>query len=605
MRNGILALLLFFFSISPALAAGSMLFPLAGEMEVTSDFGWRTHPIFGTQKFHSGIDFAAEEGETVYAAEDGVVSTAGWISGYGYTVILQHGEGMETLYGHNSELLVSGGFVHKGDPIALAGSTGNSTGPHCHFEVNLNGEPVSPWDYLNGTPHSGSGGFFQSDFNFLPMDFDVSVDFAKPLRDALSSISTQATNGLDFIRNSMGSLFLALLAIDFAFAALWGMFKTVYNPNTGESATPEGYIHWLIRRSLFYGLLIFLYYHWPDWFVNFIMDFFTDMGSGAMGETVADVGEIVSDPTKIVQKGVTLIAPAFSYAGSFSAMTFLANLSNICLTLLLAFAILLCFLGIGIQIGLAYLEFYVVSLFAFTMFCFSSLAQTRHYGNYAINAVITVGVKLMFFCIFSAMLTFVIQNLTVDDFFEQGTLAAASQENGQKFNAAGSSIQIEQFMAAIRQVESHGDYTIPSEDGYGYGAYQISYSNWDAWCAEAGIQPPAEWTPENQDKVARVKMLQYYETYGNWHDVAVAWNGGCGAVGEGWAVTEEYAQKVQAAIGQPLQKSIKFVLLLEILLVTLLFCYFGSKMNRLILTLFGGKGGFRLSAFEGENDKFI
>ncbi len=131
----------------PVQGSGAMLWPLAGE--ITSDFGWRTHPISGAQSFHSGIDIGGDYGEPIYAAQAGTVEYAGWISGYGNAVIINHGGGISTLYGHCQALLVSTGqSVAQGELIAECGSTGNSTGPHCHFEVRVNGEPVNPLGYL-------------------------------------------------------------------------------------------------------------------------------------------------------------------------------------------------------------------------------------------------------------------------------------------------------------------------------------------------------------------------------------------------------------------------------------------------------------------------
>jgi len=126
---------------------GEMIFPLVGP--ITSEYGWRTHPIFGDSKFHSGIDIGGDYGMEIKAARGGVVSHAGWIDGYGNTIMIDHGGGLVTLYGHNQSLAVSvGATVKQGQTIAYCGSTGNSTGPHCHFEVRLNGETVSPYDYL-------------------------------------------------------------------------------------------------------------------------------------------------------------------------------------------------------------------------------------------------------------------------------------------------------------------------------------------------------------------------------------------------------------------------------------------------------------------------
>ena len=126
---------------------GSMIWPIVGE--ITSEYGWRTHPIYGDSRYHSGMDIGGDYGDPILAAAAGIVVYSGWISGYGYAVVIDHGGGISTLYGHNEALAVSEGqTVSQGQVIAYCGSTGNSTGPHCHFEVRVDGEPVDPMGYL-------------------------------------------------------------------------------------------------------------------------------------------------------------------------------------------------------------------------------------------------------------------------------------------------------------------------------------------------------------------------------------------------------------------------------------------------------------------------
>ena len=128
---------------------GTGLFALPSSAPTSSPFGWRVHPILGYRRFHAGLDFAASYGSTIRAADSGTVIMAGWYGGYGRTVIISHGGGVTTLYGHTSQLYVSEGqTVEKGQAIAAVGSTGLSTGPHLHFEVRRNGTPVNPADYL-------------------------------------------------------------------------------------------------------------------------------------------------------------------------------------------------------------------------------------------------------------------------------------------------------------------------------------------------------------------------------------------------------------------------------------------------------------------------
>lgn len=129
---------------------GTFTWPVPGYYRISSEYNPRTSPISGNYEFHTGIDIPAGYGEDVVAAGDGVVITAGWVNGYGNTVMISHGSGIVTLYGHNSSVVVSQGqTVSKGQVVAKIGSTGYSTGNHCHFEVRVNGSHTSPWPYLN------------------------------------------------------------------------------------------------------------------------------------------------------------------------------------------------------------------------------------------------------------------------------------------------------------------------------------------------------------------------------------------------------------------------------------------------------------------------
>lgn len=117
---------------------------------LTSDFGWRTHPIIGEEKFHSGVDLADDYGTPIGAVWSGVVVFVGPYGGYGNTVILQHDEQTYTLYAHCDQLLVNvGQTVQEGQMISTVGSTGSSTGPHLHLELWENGQYVNPLTIWN------------------------------------------------------------------------------------------------------------------------------------------------------------------------------------------------------------------------------------------------------------------------------------------------------------------------------------------------------------------------------------------------------------------------------------------------------------------------
>ena len=129
--------------------------PIESYTRISSPFGIRVHPITHTVRMHTGIDYAAPQGTRVLAPSDGVVSFRGWKGGYGNAVMLTHDTGMETLYGHLSAFISGvdvGTRVNSGAVIGLVGSTGHSTGPHLHYEVRINGQPVNPATVALPTP---------------------------------------------------------------------------------------------------------------------------------------------------------------------------------------------------------------------------------------------------------------------------------------------------------------------------------------------------------------------------------------------------------------------------------------------------------------------
>ena len=123
--------------------------PISGG-RLTSGFGKRKAPKPGASTYHKGIDWATPVGTPVYASSGGTVAKAGWGSGYGYVIYINHPDGKQTRYGHLSKIYVKAGqSVSQNDKIALTGNTGISTGPHIHFEILVNGKQVNPFDYLN------------------------------------------------------------------------------------------------------------------------------------------------------------------------------------------------------------------------------------------------------------------------------------------------------------------------------------------------------------------------------------------------------------------------------------------------------------------------
>ena len=129
---------------------GTFKFPLATYTRVSDDYGMRLHPTLFVQQFHNGVDLASPKGTAIYAAYDGIVVAADYSSTLGNYVMIDHGGGLYTIYMHASKLFVKkDDIVGRGNTIAAVGSTGRSTGNHLHFSVRLNGEYVSPWNYIS------------------------------------------------------------------------------------------------------------------------------------------------------------------------------------------------------------------------------------------------------------------------------------------------------------------------------------------------------------------------------------------------------------------------------------------------------------------------
>jgi murein DD-endopeptidase MepM/ murein hydrolase activator NlpD len=124
--------------VNPGVTSAQLIYPLSSPAPTTSSFGWRTHPITGSRRFHSGVDIGAPMGAPVVAAGTGIVVSSGWLGGYGKAIVIQHNGVQQTLYGHLSEVFVQPGqSIEQGTVIGRVGSTGNSTGPHLHFETKV------------------------------------------------------------------------------------------------------------------------------------------------------------------------------------------------------------------------------------------------------------------------------------------------------------------------------------------------------------------------------------------------------------------------------------------------------------------------------------
>lgn len=385
---------------------------IGSAMEITSPFGWRTHPITGNSRLHSGVDVAGDYGDNIVAPMDGYVSFAGYDErGYGYYLIVDHPDGTQTLYGHCNNFYVSAGqTVKAGQIIAAVGSTGGSTGPHVHVEYLVNGAPTDPMPFLTshgwdltygGSPVVIAGEFGNSDFNDMPWSFGDFYDVASDVRKILDEFADVCQQSINFIMDDAMVLLKYLLIIDFAFSAILRIMD-----KEGDM------IRFMAVKFIRYGLIIFLVTNWKLFVNSYILDSFTQIGITAGGGGTY-VGDNISDPSKIIQKGFFLVHPVFDYLTQYTGLHLIANVHNIFLAMFLGLAIVACFAFIGIQFFLVYLEFYITAALTLILVPFGSTAnQFKYLGEKGIGSVFSIGIKLMIMTIVVGLIVNTVKDMT-------------------------------------------------------------------------------------------------------------------------------------------------------------------------------------------------
>ena len=581
--RGFFFLVLFF--LVPCLAYANLSMQVPVSAPKTSDFGWRMHPVYGTPRLHAGIDLGAAAGAAVHAATAGIIEYSGWVSGYGYYILINHGPDdsgrtVRTGYAHLGNLM--GSYARKsvqtGEVIAYSGSTGTVSGDCLHFEVRLGngtgyggltGEVVNPEDYLGGLPMaSGSGG--DAEELFVPVDFSVFYDFALPLRDMMDQMAAACTSGLKILQQEMLALFLCLITMDLALAFLWSMFRQ-------ESA--QGMFEFLLHKGVVYGILLFFLQNWGS-LVDLLRNYFVSSAALMFHQDIETAVAAVSDPTAVIQQGMNLTAPYFNYIESFhNPIAIFFNKGLIAVAFLLGVLTVAVFLLLGIQIMLAYMEFYLMGVCSVVSVTLAGFRYTSDLplANFGINGLLASAIKLMWMTFFAMFLSLMVQLIPQDELMTNHTGAE--------------DMTLDRFMETIGDIESGGDYGAPANAYGAKGKYQILESNWDAWCEDAGLPAGSLWTPTNQDRVARYKMLQYYERYGDWRDVAIAWNAGESWIGSQVLPEEtvDYLEKLEQKGGGE-STAFDIVLAVERFFFVLLTAFIGSRVSGVILRTFSGEG---------------
>lgn len=634
-RRALLALL---FLIPIVLVTAGWTRPAAGPS--SSAYGWRYHPKTGEYKKHQGEDIAAAYGDPVYAAAAGQVIQA-WDrnDGYGNTIVINHMNGYFTRYAHLSAFFVADGqIVQEGQLIGRVGDTGVATGPHLHFEIRIGnewGEDVNPADYIPGlgTGEPGSGGSINDPMmeDYANYDWEVANDFASSIKEIIDKLVDLFTQGLKILQNTVADLFFVLCCIDIALGAM----KIVLTP---ESDSKETLLHWIVRRSLFYGFCLVFLYNWNDFIGNLSLHGFPVLG-GYMGGDLEGAAAAVSDPTNIIQKGMSIISPLYNAAlhsthGSIFDV-FFSTMTPLPLIVLVGAGVLfILFCFIGLYIAIAYLQFYATVLFSLAAFPLAGTAKLRHFASNGINGVIAASINLMFICFFAAQLQATLAEVSIEGLVSTSGGVMTAQDAGTS-GMSGSAVDAQLNDLGKAQIKEIYNELL----GLGYtpaAALGIcgniaQESQGDPTCGMENPNGPsgiAQWTWERRDDlVARasgdelwtipyqVRFLDYEMIRDGYKDAINAASSPAEAAeifyrkferaedGTGGKRAQIATELANGNMGTGMARGtvrilLNFGLLLILILVVLKYMYFCDCITKLINRQFGN-AGFHLSKNEG------
>lgn len=607
---------------------------------------------------HKGIDMVdagTYAGEPVRAVADGYVQIAHNDPTFDGWVVIEHADGWRSWYG---DLMLDafpapeGSFVYAGQTIGYVGTRGGS---HLHFEVRVdpNNESLCPWAYIFPyapwlPPNCVDGAYMQA----TKAMWDASYDFTGPVKKVIDQITSACAKAIDLLKGIITYLIVILMTIDLCVSML---LSTVDSGKGSEPGTPIFKI--FIFKCLIYLFMFFILTNWASFIGNGMRDFFVSSGAVMAGSSYDIASKLVADPFSMVTRGAKIITPLFEVVNShigdsnsfMNAVFFLTNFSQLMPAVIFALIIFGCFALFAIEIVLSMLEFYLMIVFSFPSFMFAGYQKTRQYAENAFSGIFACSIKLMFFVFFATMLqsvtsSLVVQNL-VDKEAESVVWKAVAHTDGNFKN-------VEELEAAILMVETSGRsdaYFTPSQDGWGWGAWQISYDEWvDDYKAAFGTTPhisdpennPSDmpydknspawskyeyravpygsyygdenhksedwhdivdengnciytatnpWQPEIQDQVAKHKLEALWEAKGgDARATAEAWNGDKSGA---------YWNKVKNANGELKRKSAKLLIgpVAELTLICLFFVVLADHLCKVIMTHFpGGPGaGFR------------
>lgn len=636
-------------------ACGNPLDPNSdGPLEISSPFDDpRPDHVDG---IHGGVDIPCDAGSPVYAVCDGEIETyaSSGIEGYQGWIVLKATEDsmgqdgtLYFIYGHcipagdlGERLSEHNNRVSRGEYLGNVYRIGRSTGSHLHFAVQTSldltvTKKIDPGLFCPSIPASKLALQQIGALGGTPMKWDPNYNFGKLLSEMVTKIIDACVKALDILKDTLLKIFIIFITIDLSL----GLSMLMVDSKRGDN-----WFTWLLHKLILYGILLYFLENWAGFLANSMRDFFVTLGGGSVGFTYADAVNAITNPFALLQKGASIISPMvselnhynnvhFSMGSQFGAVGFISIMAIIIFALLSI---------ITFKIILAYVEFYMMMLLGFVTFVTSGLKQLRYLSNSSINAICACSINLMFWCIFSLCLQLMMTHFSYEPIFtvKQADQITYATEGGD--DIFGGEEGLELFSQAIRTHESGGRYNVyngditgepspgPTPGHYAYGAYQflgihrfedgandfadsggfldedinLDFSNsplhYFAEYDEVKKDPPYRYypyTPNNQDNVAEFQMMNFYQEYGSWHDVAVAWH--LGPLYHDQPDTKYWQEVLRCAKGGLLEiKIINYGVLFEIVIYILIFMMLGDRFEKDVIQTFR-TGGFRFSQ-EGE-----
>jgi hypothetical protein len=384
-------------------STSSYVWPVSGV--ITADYGHRICPYHGPE-FHPGLDIAVEFNTPVQATASGTVIYAAWMGGYGNCVMVDHRNGITSLYGHNSSFpsnIINGVTVSQGQTIAFAGSTGNSTGPHVHFELRTaNGGYLDPSKVLSGSMPVAD--VFGEPDVALPWGIENMYQIGDEINKQMKHFATLSDIALGYLTPVALWLLSILAIIDLTIPIFLSGMAFSWRQS--------------IVKILKYCFLFLVITRWSDIFINNVFLDIVISTSGTLTNDPTVIGQNISQPQLVLQKAIQMITPALNVIADMGSITFLNNLFKIIIIYIFSFLTMGAYILLALYTALIYIEFYISAALNIFTIPFHSTKFTKFIPEGTLGHLWTNTVRLLTISVMICFMHDIVKNQTPTTIFQ-------------------------------------------------------------------------------------------------------------------------------------------------------------------------------------------